>query len=279
MSFSSLIKVFISITLLFGVFSTATANQKDVVGNTFKMLKDMSPKDEYELGINFATKFIKDKLYYSKHAKVKYLNKIVNTLVMSSTRPYIYDGYKVLLVKNKNFNAYALPGGIIVVNDSLFKYLKNEDQLAAILSHEIGHIQERHNLDSINNERMNDTMKVTAALAAKNNIDSGLGQNLAFGVFSGMANSIENGYDVEHEADADALGMSLMAKAGYDPKEFITVLKKLKKIKNSYGGSKYPKDRLSRLENLVSTLDYDSKLVSKNKNKRTKRFKSIKRVY
>lgn len=244
----------------------------DHIGNTFKILESTTPKQEFLLGKKIVAQSVTDEMYGSNSSRVKYLSTIVNSLILSSNRPYIYDGYKVILVRNKSFNAHAYPGGIIVVNDGVFKYLSNEDQLAAILAHEIGHIQEKHNLDAEKSYKAEDAMKIASILGVGKHLDNQYVQAISLGVFKGISNSIVNGYGVEQEAEADELGITLMAKAGYDPMEFINTLKKLKKITNSYGGAKYPKDRLEKLEKLVQTLDYDKKNVLAYKKSRTRRF-------
>lgn len=248
-------------------------NHTDYIGNTFKVLESTTPEQEYILGKKIAARSISDEIYYSKSTKVKYLNSIVNSLILSSDRPYIYDGYKVILVKNKSFNAYAYPGGIIVVNDGIFKHLINEDQLAAILAHEIGHIQEKHNVNSEKSYKLEDAMHIASILGVGKHVDNKYAKMLSFGVFKGVSDSIINGYGVNQEAEADALGVSLMIKAGYDPIESINTLKKLNTLTNSYGGSNYPEDRLKRIEVLIEKSKYDKTLVLKTKNNRTKRYK------
>lgn len=98
-------------------------------------------------------------------------------------------------------------------------------------------------------------------------------KNFAEGSFAKIYDSIKNGYDIEHEAEADELGVKLMAKAGYDPKEAINVLEKLKKVTNSYGGANYPEDRKERISDVIASLSYDEEKTLKNKKLRTKRFK------
>lgn len=257
------------IVLIFSTFLEANRNNSpiestNIVSDTINMLKSKNPEYEYNMGIELATTMNKDEIYPINDRKVIYLTNILNNLVLSSEKPYIYDGYKLLLVKNDSFNAFALPGGIIIINDGLFKYLENEDQLAVIISHEIGHIQERHSIETNKGSILNDIAKISAALAVSKKIENNQMQALAFNISTKMTNSIENGYNVDMEAEADSIGAKIMNNAGYDPNEFINVLNKLKIITNNYGGANYPEDRVNRLENILKSFNHENNLENKN---------------
>lgn len=270
----SLKKVFLfSLISCFVYSNELDVKNVDYIGNTLNILQNTTPEQEYLLGKKIVTQSITDEIYPSNSPRVIYLNTIVNSLILSSNRPYIFDGYKVILVKNKSFNAHAYPGGIIVLNDGIFKCLSNEDQLAAILAHEIGHIQEKHNLDAEKSYKAEDAMEIASILGLSKHVENEYVQSISYSVFKGVSNAIINGYGVDQEAEADKLGLTLLSKAGYDPIEFINTLKKLKEITNSYGGANYPNDRLDRLERLVQSLEYDKENVLISKKSRTKRFK------
>lgn len=267
------------IILIFSTFLSANKNNSplestNIVSDSINMLKSKNPEYEYTMGIELATVMNKDEIYPVNDNKVVYLTNILNNLVLSSEKPYMYDGYKLLLVRNDNFNAFALPGGIIIINDGLFKYLDNEDQLAVIISHEIGHIQERHSIETNKGSILNDIAKISAALAVSKKIENNQIQALAFNISTKMTNSIENGYNVDMEAEADSIGVKIMNNAGYDPNEFINVLNKLKTITNNYGGANYPEDRVGRLENIIKSFNYENN--PENKNLRKIRFEKFK---
>lgn len=249
---------------------------KDYIGNTIKILENMTPEEEYSLGKAQLTQLVTDKAYSVNSPKVVYLNLIVNTLILSSNKPYSYNGYKVVLVENKSLNAMALPGGIIVVHDGIFQHLSNEDQLASILAHEIGHIQERHNLDADKSLKAEDAVEIGSKLAIGNNVDNKYAQVATATVLDQISNSIVSGYGVSQEAESDALALKIMSNSGYDPNEFLITLNKLKETTNSYGGANYPEDRLSRLEPMIKDLNYDKDEVTKSKELRTKRFNKYK---
>lgn len=270
-------KLLLLLILIICIYAESTndessINSKNIISDTVNMLKNKDPKSEYLFGVELTTSIVKDEIYPINHSRVTYLTNILNNLILSSEMPYIFDGYKIILVKNDTFNAFALPGGIIIIHDGLFKHLENEDQIASIISHEIGHIQERHSIETNKGTILNDLAKVSALIAVSKKVENGLIQNLTFNITSKMTNSIEQGYNVDMEAEADQIGITIMNNAGYDPTEFLNVLNKLKNITNTYGGANYPENRYERLEKIVKTLKFDNS----NKQLRLARYEKFK---
>jgi len=78
-------------------------------------------------------------------------NKLVNNSIAKDT-PYKYEFH--LLADENTINAFALPGGQICITYALFSKLKNEDQLAGVLGHEIGHVLGKHSAERIANSQL-----------------------------------------------------------------------------------------------------------------------------
>ncbi|AXK48436.1 hypothetical protein CRU87_09055 [Aliarcobacter trophiarum LMG 25534] len=259
------------------ICKVASAN-KDYIGNTLKIFDNLTPEEEFLIGKMQLSELVTSNIHDAKSQKVIYLNNIVNSLVLSSDKPYVYDGYKVILVEDKSLNAMALPGGIIVVNDGIFTYLENEDQLASILAHEIGHIQEKHNLHADKSFKIDDAVGIASNLGIAKNVDNQYARFASVTLLNYLSNSIVNGYGVSQEVEADTLAIKLLVNAGYDPKEFLSTLNKLKETTNSYGGANYPVDRLTRLEPIIKELAYDQNESYKLKDTRKKRFQKLKNL-
>ena len=116
----------------------------------------------------------------------------------------------VKVIKDPYVNAFAYPNGRIYVHTAMLAALENEAQLAAMLGHEIAHVQNRHTARKFTKERIRSESKVK--------LNSWLGQ---FGESLGQI-AIEvsvNGYSREFEMDADRTGLALAVSAGYDPSE------------------------------------------------------------
>lgn len=141
-------------------------------------------------------------------------NKLVNASMARET-PYKYEFH--LLTDDKTINAFALPGGQCFITYALLNKLENEDQLAGVLGHEIGHVLGRHSAERIAESEFWKGMVTAGSVGA----DAG---GLIGGI--GQTTLLKNGRG--DELESDDLGVKLMIDAGYNPEEMIGVMKILK---------------------------------------------------
>ena len=138
------------------------------------------------------------------------------------------------LIKSKQQNAFALPGGKVAVYTGLLPVAMNEAGLATVMSHEIGHVIARHGA-----QRMTRQLILTAGLMAtsislnnskqKKMIMAALGVGIVYGLTLPFSRS--------NEAEADQIGLRYMARAGYNPNEAIRFWKRFANVK---GGKDVP---------------------------------------
>jgi len=141
-------------------------------------------------------------------------NKLVNNSIAKET-PYKYEFH--LLSDENTINAFALPGGQIFITYALFSKLENEDQLAGVLGHEIGHVLGRHSAERIAETEFWNTVTTGAQVGAEmGGLVSGIGQQTL----------LTNGRD--DELESDELGVLFMIKSNYNPEEMIGVMEILK---------------------------------------------------
>lgn len=149
-----------------------------------------------------------------------------NSLVQRSQYPFDFH----LLADSRTVNAFALPGGQVFITAALYSRFSNDDQLAGVLGHEIGHVIHRHGA-----ERM-----------AKSGFIQGLIQSVMLGSggdgsIAQIANVVGNytsmKYGRDQELESDDFGVLLMQQAGYDPHALISVMDILEE---SSGGSRVP---------------------------------------
>ncbi len=139
--------------------------------------------------------------------------KLVNSSMARET-PYKYDFH--LLADDQTINAFALPGGQCFITYALFSKL-NEAQLAGVMGHEIAHVIGRHSAERIAESDFWRTLTMGASVGGDmGGLVSGIGQNTL----------LTNGRD--DELESDDLGVLLMIRAGYDPREMIKVMEILK---------------------------------------------------
>ncbi|MCE7914099.1 MAG: M48 family peptidase [Nitrosomonas sp. PRO4] len=151
-------------------------------------------------------------------------NQFVNCIANTVTRE-VGGSWEVVVFEDKTLNAFALPGNKIGVHTGLVDLVDNQDQLASVIGHEIGHVLARHS-----NERMSQKLgaqmgvSLIAAVAAP---QTALGQT-ALGLLGvGAQYGLIMPFSRLHESEADAIGIELMAKAGFNPAESITLWQKM----------------------------------------------------
>lgn len=115
-------------------------------------------------------------------------------------------------------NAFALPGGIIVVSDELVKLAENDQELTAVLAHELGHVEHRHGLQTV--------LHNSAALLVVSTVTGDLSTVTSF-AGSIPLTLLQSGYSREFEAQADEYALHALRTAGIDPAYFASILGKL----------------------------------------------------
>jgi len=131
-------------------------------------------------------------------------------------------------------NAFALPGGKIGVNTGLLKVARTQGQLAAVIGHEVTHVTEGHANERVSTELAAGSALQILAIAA-NASSPGYGQ-LVGALGAGVQYGVLMPFGREQETEADLVGLDLMAKAGFDPRESIELWKNME----AAGGSQPP---------------------------------------
>ena len=133
--------------------------------------------------------------------------------------------WEVVVFEDKSPNAFALPGNKIGIYTGMIALVDNQEQLAAVIGHEVGHVLAKHS-----NERASQEMAVSQGMAiiqAIGSPQSTLGQT-AFGLLGvGTEYGILMPYNRIQESEADIIGADLMAKAGFDPRQSIGLWQKM----------------------------------------------------
>lgn len=159
-------------------------------------------------------------------------NELVTCVAQSITRHVPQDVFagewEVVVFDEDQINAFALPGGKIGVYTGLLKVAENQHQLAAVIGHEVGHVIAEHG-----NERMSSSaligigMEVTAQVLKSNQIANNSDIMAAIGL--GVQVGVQLPFSRTHETEADVIGLDLMAKAGFNPKESIKLWENMQK--------------------------------------------------
>lgn len=190
-------------------------------------------QEELTLGRSAAGQMMRSERPSQDQAEIDAVNRVGRAIASVANMPRAQWEFHV--IDKSEPNAFCLPGGIIFVYSGIFNYARNEDQLAAVISHEVAHALARHGA-----ERMSQQLAIALpGVAVATVIGTGspvLGQAFSrvYGIGTQVGYALPHSRDQEYEADR--IGLILMAKAGYDPEAAVSFWQNMRQA----GGSKPP---------------------------------------
>jgi beta-barrel assembly-enhancing protease len=151
-------------------------------------------------------------------------------LLKTSKRPNL--PWEITVVNDNTINAWALPGGKIAVNKGLLRYIADEAELAAVISHEVGHAELAHGLGMMKTERFSTgfTEVAKGALAAGLKNSGGLDNSLISMMGGVIGNMVQTGYSREYEDAADRHILKVFGETGHDPAKAANFFKTLLQV-------------------------------------------------
>ena len=175
-----------------------------------------------------------------------------------------FDSWEVVVFESDQVNAFALPGGKIGVYTGLLKVATNQDQLATVIGHEVAHVLANHSNERLSQSQIaNAGLQITqVAIGASEYAQNKEPTMAALGV--GVQYGVILPYGRTQESEADIVGLELMAKAGFNPKESVSLWQNMAKAS---GGSQPPEllsthpshsTRIHDLEEKIKTLPASS---------------------
>ena len=211
-------------------------------------------KDEIELGGNLISGLLGAAPLVKNRKMQRYVNDVGHWVAQQSERPDLPWHFGV--IKSKGINAFAAPGGYIVVTLGLYSLLENEAQLAAVLAHEIAHVVRKHHLKALQKSmRQEFITNLTVQASADDDKDR---ENLRKLINAGVQ-IYATGLDRKYEFEADLRGVVLAARSGYDPYALLDVLTTIDSINPDSSElavfMKTHPSTASRLESLARKMD------------------------
>ncbi|MBC3807739.1 M48 family metalloprotease [Undibacterium seohonense] len=217
----------------------------------------LTEAEEIELGEGIASNLLGLAPLHTDREVQRYVNSIGRWISMHSERPDLPWTFAVL--DSDNVNAFAAPGGYVVLTKGMLLRMTSEAELAGVLAHEIAHVLRKHHLNAMQKASAMSALRdgLDVAITAKN------GNPNVLKVLSVGTALYARGLDKEDEFESDRMGVVLAARAGYDPYGLPAVLHSLQRISSNDEGMQllfqtHPKlsDRLGQLDNIMGR-DFD----------------------
>lgn len=210
--------------------------------------------DEIALGRELAGRTMGAAPLIQDRALQSYVNRVGRRIAALSERPDLPWRFGVM--DSPGINAFASPGGIILITRGLYEILDNEAQLAAVLGHEVAHVEKYHHASVVRKQAGTSAVAGAGQIALQQRggaLAPALSQALGEGATL-FAHKLDRGAELE----ADHVGALLAARAGYSPAGMFDVLHKLGEraaeptTKLLYATHPHPRDRLTQLGDLLA---------------------------
>jgi beta-barrel assembly-enhancing protease len=224
-----------------------------------KTFQDITPEQEYYIGRAVGAIVAGKYKPYQNQKSTTYLNVLGQTLAQASDRPETFGGYHFAILESDQINAFAAPGGLIFVSRGMLRCCKNEDAVAAVLAHEIGHVVKRHGLQAIKKSRFTEAAGIIGIEAAKTMGGDNLAkasQLFEDSLMDITSTLVNNGYSRTFESEADAAAVTLLKRVGYHPNALVDMLKVMEQ-RLVPGGMDFakthpsPKDRINKIQQSI----------------------------
>jgi beta-barrel assembly-enhancing protease len=191
----------------------------------------LKPEEEIALGLKTAPQLVAQMGGLTRNAeaaaRVQRVGARLAKASFAAKSPYRFSFH--VLADARTINAFALPGGPIFITEGLLRVLKTESELAAVLGHEIGHVIARHASEHLAKAQLTQGLIGAAVISTGDYSTAQIGQL--------VGSLINMRYGRGDELEADALGVRIVAEAGYDPRAMLRVMEALA---TASGGSRQP---------------------------------------
>jgi beta-barrel assembly-enhancing protease len=221
------------LVLVAALFSTSALAQRSLdlgslleAGKTLaqsESLGSMSEQQEVTIGRDITASTLGAYPLIRDEKLQRKLNSIGLWVALQSSRPNL--PWRFAAVESPAINAFAAPGGTVMITRGMLDAVSNEAELACVIGHEIGHITRKHHLTVLQNSlRTRGAADLALAASGKNTELNKMLLNEGKEIFS-------KGLDRSAESEADADGVLLAAKAGYDPGACLSFMQRLASMK------------------------------------------------
>lgn len=158
-----------------------------------------------------------------------YVSCVSSAIIKQLEEPYASYEWDIEVFADDNINAFAMPGGKVGVYSGIFRVATNQDELAAVIGHEIAHVTEEHSLERANRE----IVTKGATVFGSEILDASTGLETTDVMVMGAELGLLRPYGRSQESEADLKGLKYMAAAGFDPRSSINLWTNMGKASSS----------------------------------------------
>jgi predicted Zn-dependent protease len=183
----------------------------------------LNERDEIKLGTQLHREVTKK--FSLTDTGLDRVERIGQRCAKASLRPGLL--YKFHVIQSREINGFSLPGGHVYITTALLK-LANDNELASVLAHEIGHVVARHSLKTLKQSQEYD--EIAKSLGELTGVAGDVARDLGVTLGQMVGAGLLTIHTRDEEREADFLGVRTMPKAGFDPQSMITMFQKLQRI-------------------------------------------------
>lgn len=198
---------------------------KDTLTKVRHATADVPVEEEIEIGGLVTSNLLGAAPLVADEELQRYVNRVGMWVAQQTERADL--PWRFGVIESGNVNAFAAPGGYILLTRGLFMSLNSEAELAGVLGHEIAHVIEKHHLNALKKNARLDLLGDVVSKAAEN---KGRDPKKVSKIISAGTELYARGLDRQDEFDADRMGVVYAARAGYDPYALLDVLTTLDSI-------------------------------------------------
>ena len=225
----------------------------------------ITPYQERQIGLQIMRQIRADPSYLDDPEIASYLSNLGHKLISNSDETSAVQSFEFFAIQDSSINAFALPGGFMGFNSGLIIAAQSESELAAVMSHEIAHVTQKHLARMIAGQKF-DLIKSIATLAVAIIAARSNPQASQAILVASQASAIQSKLDFtrKHEKEADRIGLSILLDAGFEPQGMSTFFERLQRAGRFHenGAPSYLRthpityERIADIQNRIREMPY-----------------------
>ncbi len=226
-----------------------------------RSFEDFTPEQEYYIGRTVGAIILERYKPYTDKRGNAYINLLGQTLAKASDMPETFGGYHFLIQDSDEINAFAAPGGLIFITRGMLRCCRHESAVAAVLAHEIAHVQLKHGLQAIKASRITSALTTIGLEGAKTfggDKLASLTETFEGSISDITTTLVNNGYSRDFERQADKTAVTLLKRVGYNPNGLVDMLSVMNTALNP-GGLDFAKTHPSPSSRIADSKKYIGK--------------------